>query len=58
MQECLAQAQGTFVKFHKEHIHTVIGEGKHNTPDLPIIVVPGKGNKFKEFFRMVKNVSA
>ena len=58
MQECIAQAQGTFVKFHKEHIHRVIEEGKYNISDLPLIEVQGKGKKFKEFFRIVKNVSA
>ena len=58
MQECIAQAQGTFVKFHKEYIHTVIEEGKYNISDLPLVEVQGKGKKFKEFFRIVKNVSA
>ena len=57
MQDCVAQAQGTFVKFHSEHFHTTVQEGKYTVADLPFIEVHGKGKKFKEFFRLIHDVS-
>ncbi|CAE7406745.1 unnamed protein product [Symbiodinium natans] len=55
--DCVAQAQGTFVKFHSEHFHTTVQEGKYTVADLPLIEVHGKGKKFKEFFRLIHDVS-
>ncbi|CAE7676659.1 unnamed protein product, partial [Symbiodinium pilosum] len=54
----MGAAQSTFVKFNPEHAHIKVDEGPCFISDLlPVVEIHGKGKKFKEFFRIVDNVT-
>ncbi|CAE7232195.1 unnamed protein product [Symbiodinium natans] len=57
MQECIAIAQHTYIKYVDKPVHVVVATGEHCISDLPLIEVQGKGKKFKEFFHIVENVT-
>ena len=55
----MAASKYTYVQYCDIHKYSKITEGEHSIQDLPLVDSPlAKGKKFKEFFHVVRNVSA
>ena len=55
----MAASKYTYVQYYDIHKYSNITEGEHSIQHLPLVDSPlAKGKKFKEFFHVVRNVSA
>ncbi|CAE7887506.1 unnamed protein product [Symbiodinium sp. KB8] len=59
MDQAMAASKYTYVQYYDMHKYSKITEGEHSIQDLPLVdSLLAKGKKLKEFFHVVKNVSA